>query len=69
MIPKVNFIQIHHSGEIIAIKEQLMCKTENVIYVAECTICHMQLIGSTTRPLKERVREYKSNSRRKVRLS
>ena len=69
MIPKVNFIRIHHSGQTIAIKEQLMCKTKNVIYVAECTICHMQLIGSTTRQLKKRVGEYKSNSRRKVRLS
>ena len=66
MIPKVKSISVHHSDQKLEIDQNILCDQKNVIYIAECKQCNMQSIGSTTQKFKDRVKQYKSNLRKKV---
>ena len=45
------------------IRQQITCKTSNVIYLVTCKRCHMQYVGQTTRPLAERINDHLSRIR------
>ena len=66
MIPEVQFISVHHSGQKLEVEQNILCDAKNVTYIAECKVCNMQSIGSTTQKFKDRVKQYKANLRTKV---
>ena len=66
LIPTEQLISVHHSGQKLEIEQNILCNAKNVIYIAECKKCNRQSIGSTTQKFKDRVKQYKSNLRKKV---
>ncbi len=45
------------------IRQRIDCLSRNVIYLITCTRCNIQYVGQTSRPLKIRINEHKSNIR------
>lgn len=45
------------TGEQHPFKQYINCGTTYVIYVIQCTSCHVQYVGCTTRPLRTKVGE------------
>ena len=43
------------------INHHLTCASTNIIYVITCTKCNLQYVGETTRTLRERLTDHKSN--------
>ena len=43
------------------IHQQLYCSSKNVMYLASCTLCRKQYVGSTSTEIKERFRNHKSS--------
>ena len=64
-VDPVSHIQCRATGKIFQIRKSITCNTSNVIYLAYCTKCSMQGIGSTTQ-WKPRLRNYKSHIKKKV---
>lgn len=50
------------TGKTYAIKGTITCNTSNVVYMLKCP-CGLAYIGKTTRPLKNRISEHRSNIR------
>ena len=55
-----NTIKCTATGKVFWIRRELSCETKNVVYVAMCTLCLKQGVGSTT-VWKPRLRNYKSH--------
>ena len=53
-----------HTGKKISIKSRITCKTKFVVYLLKCP-CGVCYVGCTTRELKIRIGEHKSNIRNK----
>lgn len=49
------------SGRQYPIKQKLSCSSKNVVYLATCTKCNLQYVGSTSTEFKVRFRNHKSN--------
>ena len=49
----------NNTGEVRGIKEQMTCKSTNLIYMIECKRCNKQYIGETKRTLRERFTEHR----------
>ena len=50
------------------IKQKMDCSSTNVIYLATCTKCSLQYVGSTTTSFKIRIRNHKSSMKTKKKL-
>ena len=53
---RTNYTFINNTGEI---KQQMTCKSTNLIYMIECKRCKKQYIGETKRTLRERFTEHR----------
>ena len=49
----------NNTGEVREIKQQMTCKSTNLIYMIECKRCKKQYIGETKRTLRERFTEHR----------
>jgi len=49
------------TGRQYPIQQKLSCSSQNVIYLATCTKCNLQYVGSTSTEFKVRFRNHKSN--------
>ena len=47
------------TGEVREIKQQMTCKSKNLIYMIECKRCKKQYLGETKRTLRERFTEHR----------
>lgn len=52
------------TGKTFAVKGKITCNTNNVIYLLKCP-CGLGYVGKTSRPLKTRISEHRSNIRNK----
>ena len=59
---KTNTFTHPRTGKVFNIKGIITCNTNNVIYMLKCP-CGLAYIGKTTRPLKTRISEHRSNIR------
>ena len=48
-----------HTGEVREIKQQMTCKSTNLIYMIECKRCKKEYIGETKRTIRERFTEHR----------
>ena len=49
------------TGRKYCIKQSITCSSRNIIYLATCTRCSLQYVGSTTTEFKVRFRNHKSS--------
>ena len=59
----------HRTKQIFDIQQQLTCTTTNVIYLITCRHCHLQYVGETSRSIRERLSNHKSDIKNKKETS
>ena len=64
-VDETSFVKSHATGRRYTIRRESSCTTSNIIYVAYCTKCGKQGVGSTV-SWKQRLANYKSHIRKKV---
>ena len=64
-VDKVDSFRCHATGKVFKIHKAITCNTPNIIYMAYCTKCKKQGVGSTE-DWKPRLRNYKSHIKRHV---
>ena len=52
-----------HNNKLVPLKENLNCKSENVIYAIKCSNCQSMYVGETTQKLHERINQHRSTIR------
>ena len=63
-----NSFQSFATGRKYKIKQKMDCSSTNVIYLATCTKCSLQYVGSTTTSFKIRFRNHKSSMKKNRKL-
>ena len=62
---ETSYIKSHATGRRFKIRRESTCTTKNVVYVAVCTTCGKQGVGSTV-SWKPRLSNYKSHIKKKI---
>ena len=63
--PPTKTVKINATGQNTNITGDIYCDTKNIIYIITCTKCSKQYIGETSRTIRDRLNDHKSNIRTK----
>ena len=65
MVDSTSELVCNHLGKKFSIRRPLTCLTQNIVYLAYCTKCGLQGVGSTVK-WKARLANYKSHIKKKI---